>query len=118
MAEKKVTVLVRRSPLNSLKNAEALRQAVGLTLADNRVTVMLVDAAAWLAVPLSPQVIGGGEIKKPLDTLAALRVPVLVEEESLQSWGIDPGQLRLGVQVVSREEVVSQLTAADVVICF
>ncbi|MBI4302605.1 MAG: hypothetical protein HY664_08360, partial [Chloroflexi bacterium] len=54
MDKKRVVLLVRRSPLNSMKAAEALRQGVGLTTADgNNVTVILLDAAAWLAVALS-----------------------------------------------------------------
>ena len=116
--KKKVVVLVRRSPLNSVKNAEALRHAVGQTLAENQVTAILLDAAAWLALPMSSEIIGGGLIQKHLDTLPLLGAKVKVEAESLERYGIDRGKVMKKIEVISREEVVNEITEAEVVIPF
>ncbi len=118
MAKKEVAVLVRRTPLNSVKASEALRHSVGLTLSDNKVTVLLADAAAWLAVPLSPQVIGGGEIKKAIDTVALMGGQVKVEAESLARFGIGQKQLMADIQVASHDEIIADLTRAEATIVF
>lgn len=118
MAKKKVVVLLRKSPLGSVKCSEALRHSVGLTLAPNEVTAVLMGPAAWLATPLAPERIGGGEVKKHIDMLARLKARVVVERESLEAHGIDPSRLLPGVEVVSHREVVSVLTEAEAVIPF
>ena len=118
MDKRKVVVILRQSPLNSLRNAEALRHCVGLTLDDNQVTAVLLDAAAWLARPMSASSIGGGELKKPLDTLRLLKMRVLVEKESLSAWGVNEGDISKGIDVVSAAEVVDAITDADVVYAF
>lgn len=118
MAKKKVVVLVRHSPLNTVRNSEALRMSVGLTLADNEVTALLLDAAAWLAVPLSPQAIAAPEIKKHLDTLRLLNMRVKVEGESLERYGVPLGEVLEGIEVIPRRQVIDEITAAEAVICF
>lgn len=116
--KKKVVVLIRRSPLNSSKGSEALRQSVGLTLAENEVTVLLLDAAAWLSVPLSPQVVGGGQMAKHIEALLSLKVKVKVEEESLQKYGVVKNKVIKGIATAKRIEIFEDLTSADAVICF
>lgn len=115
---KKVLLVLNRSPLNSVKASEGLRQGLGLTLADNEVTVLLLDAAAWLAVPLSPQMVGGGDTKKHLDTLLLVKGKVEVEAESLARFGITGEALIPGVAVVSQAEAIAEMTAAEAMIVF
>ena len=118
MDKKKVVVLLRHSPLGSVKGSEGLRHSVGLTLANNEVTAVLMDQAVWLATPLAPELISGGEVKKHIDMLALLKARVLVEKESLEEHGIDPSRLLPGVEVVSHEDVIATLTEAEAVIPF
>lgn len=101
-----------------MKDAEALRQAVGLTLADNQVTVLLLDEAAFLATPVAPEVIEGGDIKKPIDTLLMLKGRVLVERESLARFGLLEEAVVPGVRVVDQAQVAQEITQADAVIVF
>ena len=117
-ARKKVVVLIRRTPLGSVKGSEALRHSVGLTLAANQVTAVLVGPAVWLATPLSPDRIAAGEVKKHIDMLPRLKGRVVVERESLAAQGIDPSRLLPGVEVIGHQEVVSLLTEAEAVIPF
>ena len=113
-----MAVLIRRSPLNTRQDSEALRQSVGLTLAEDEIVVLLVDAAAWLSVPLSPHLIGGGQIEKHLETLLSLKVKTKVEVESLERYGVDKNRVIRGITLVGAEEIAEDLTSADVVICF
>ena len=116
--DKKVVVLIRHSPLNSIRNSEGLRQSVGLTLADNAVTVILLDGAAWLATSVAPGLIGGGEVKKHIQTLPLLKGRVLVEKESLERHGIDQGSVTKGIEVVDRDAVTEEITEAGAVVAF
>ena len=113
-----MVVILRNPPLNSVRNTEGLRHCVGLALADNHVTALLVDAAVWLATPMSPQLVGGGELKKPLDTLRMLKMAVKVERESLAAWGVDEDDLVGNVEMVSAAQVIDDITNADVVYTF
>lgn len=115
---KKVVVLLRRSPLNTVKNSEALRHCVGLTMAENRVTAILTGPAVWLALPVNPKQVGGGEIKKHLDFLPRLKARILVDRTTMEQYDIDQGRLPPGIKVISRAELVAELTEADVVIPF
>lgn len=117
-AKKKVVLVARRSPLNSVMAAESLRQAVGLTLADNDMAVVLMDAGAWLAVPLAPQVVEGEPIPKHLGTLLMLGVRVLVERESLEKFGIPEADVIRGIQVIPRQNLLSELAEAEAVVNF
>lgn len=118
MAKKRVLLLLRRTPLNSEMASEGLRQAVGLTLADNQVSVLLLDAAAWLAMPLSPEVVQGGEIRKHIEFLLLLEGEVKVEEESLARYGIDREKLLPGIQVINSKVVAAEIASAEATISF
>lgn len=118
MAKKKVALVVRHSPMNSALAAEALRQGVGLTLVDNDLVVLLLDAGAWLAVPLSPGVIGGEPIRKHLETIQQLEAKVKVEKESLERFGIPPAEILPRVEIISRAEAVTEMTRAEATIVF
>lgn len=115
---KKVTVVARRSPFNSVKSSEALRQSVGLTMSDNEITLLLLDAGAWLAVPHSPEVIGGGETRQHIEALCNLGGKVKVEAESLKKYGIDEKDILPCIEIASNQEIVLDMASADVVITF
>ncbi|MBI2304920.1 MAG: DsrE family protein [Chloroflexi bacterium] len=114
MAKKKVVVLARRSPTNTRHSAEALRQSIGLTLAPNDVTVILMDSAAWLAVPG----VGGDEIQKHLDTLKLLKVTVAAEEDALARYGVPREEVPPHIVILGPEKIGETLAAAEAVIAF
>ena len=109
---------IRRSPLNSVMASEGLRQAVGLTLAENQITVLLLDAAAWLATPLAPERLEKQEVKKHIDFLLQLHGQVKVEAESLTRYSIPLEKVRPDIAVVPRSQVVEEMTQAEAVILF
>jgi len=115
---KRVAVVVRRSPLNSVLASEGLRQSVGLVLAPLDITVLLLDQAAWLCVPLAPEAIEAPTIKKHIEMLQLLKHRVLVERESLERYGVPADNLLPGVQVIPARQVAEEVAAADAVIVF
>lgn len=117
MARKKVLVLIRHSPFNTIKGAEALRQSVGLTM-NNDVTVVLLDAGVWLGVLSHPEAIGMEPVKKHLDTLPLMHARVKAEEESLRKFGIDPRELRAGIEVIAQKDLLDELASSEVIIPF
>ncbi len=114
---KRVAVLIRSLPLNSVRAAEGLRAALGQTLADHEVTAVLMEDGAWAATELHPH--GGGPEADPgrhLETLAALGHRVIVDRASLEARGIEA--VRPEVTVVPRGEAVAALAAADALLPF
>ena len=118
MGRKRVAIIIDHSPLNTEKASEGLRMAVGQTMADNQITVLLLDAGVWASAPMRPAAVKGGELKKHIDTLILLKHQVWAEEESLRQFGISRDQLLPGVEVVPRRQVEEELAAAEAVIRF
>ncbi|MDP2727747.1 MAG: DsrE family protein [Dehalococcoidia bacterium] len=118
MAKKRLAIIIDHSPLNTEKVSEGLRMAVGQTLAENQVTIILLDAGVWASTPLRPATVKGGELKKHIDTIILLKHRVWVEEESLQRYGIGREQVLAGIEVVSRRQVEEELAASEAVIRF
>lgn len=108
-------VMIRRPPLGTQKAGEALRMALGQSVT-NKVTVILVDAGIFLAAPLNPELVGGGEIGKWLTKLQDMEQQLWVEAESLAEYDLDRKLLRPGVDIKERWEVDRELLAADAVV--
>lgn len=115
-APKKVVVIIRGSPLNSTRPAEALRASVGLTLAKNKLRVIFIEDGIWMAAPLHPEAVEGPEVGKHLEALLALGVPLVGDQTSRQARRVK--KLRDGVELLSRGAILDLITSADVVIPF
>jgi sulfur relay (sulfurtransferase) DsrF/TusC family protein len=114
--EKSVVVLIRRAPVGSDRAAEALRVALGQTLASNRVTVAFLDDGVWSARPLRPEVVQGADCAKPIGFLRELGHRLVADAESLAAREIQA--VLPGVDVKPRRELLDLLTAADAVIAY
>jgi sulfur relay (sulfurtransferase) DsrF/TusC family protein len=113
---KHIVVIVRRSPLNTLTNAEALRMSVGLTLRDDKVTVIFLSDAVWNAANLHPDMINTQDIAREIEMLAMLNHDIYVDEASLKERNIE--EVNNHITVIPREKTISLLEEADVVIPF
>ena len=112
---KNVVVIIRNSPFNTVRNSEALRMSVGLTLEeDNKITVLFIEDGVYLLGETNPNAISSGEIHKPLDTLRLLKHTLVADKESLGSRNIV--QLKYNVEILTRKEVSDTISKADVVI--
>ncbi|MBI2866608.1 MAG: DsrE family protein [Chloroflexi bacterium] len=116
--KKPVAIVIRRSPLNSVLAAEGLRQAVGLTLAENQVNVYLLGQGVWLATALSPQMVGGEPVAKHLDALAMLGARVVADAESLEEGRLSLDDIASSVEVVRLQKIAQELAQVEVAYAF
>lgn len=113
---KKITVVVRNLPLNTRRNTEALRMSVGLTLRDDKVTIIFIDDGVYSATSLKPELINSKSPDKEFEVLSMFGCPLLVDKASLDSRNVK--ELRKEVVVTGREEIVNTITESDIVIPF
>ncbi|MDA8217836.1 MAG: DsrE family protein [Dehalococcoidales bacterium] len=118
MVNREIVVVLRDGPLNSGRDEEGLRVAIGLTLANPQVTVLLLDQAVWLSVPLAVAEIERPSLGTNWETLGLMGIRRLSERESLIERGLDPTEVLAGVEVVSRAEAAGVLAEADVVLVY
>mgnify|MGYP001589460920 CR=1 FL=1 len=113
---KKIAVVIRKSPFNTLRNSEALRMSVGLTLAENSVSVFFVDDGVYILLLNQPEIIKSPVINKHIETLCLLNGKLIADEESLKERNLD--NLKYKVAVMSSNEVFNMIEKSDVVICW
>jgi len=111
-----VVVVLRHPPLSSETASEALRVALGQTLARQDVTLCLLGDGVWTAARLNPVVVRGPEIWKHLEALLTLGPRVVAEQEAVEARGL--GQLAGGIEVKPRADCFDLLTAADAMIVY
>jgi hypothetical protein len=102
-------VVLARGDLDVEDAALAVRVALALPLGGLTVRLVLADAASTLALAAPPQ-LGAwtGGLTRELESLIwEEEVPVLVELESLAGLGLAERDLRPGVAVASRAEVIA-----------
>ena len=113
---KHVAVVMRQSPFNTCRNAEALRMTVGLTLGDHAIAVIFRGDGVYTLLPTQPALIGSLEIGKHLETLRLLNVRLIAERESLAERNLP--QLKWDVERLGHHEVVQLLAESEAIICY
>ncbi|MCZ7384589.1 MAG: DsrE family protein [Candidatus Methanoperedens sp.] len=113
---KKITVVVRNLPMNTRRNAEALRMSVGLTLREDKVTVIFLDDGVYSATQTKPELINLKSLNKEFEALSMLKCQMLADRYSMEKRGIST--LVTNVRAIEREEIVKTITESDIVIPF
>lgn len=113
---KKIIVIVRNLPLNTRRNAEALRMSVGLTLREDKVTVIFMDDGVYSATRIKPELINFAPLDKEFGALSMLKCAMLADKPSMEKRGIK--ELLPKVKLTEREEIVRTITESDIVIPF
>jgi len=113
---KHVAVVIRKSPLNTCRTSEALRMTVGLTLADNAITVIFREEGVYALLATQPSLIGSLGFDKHLETLPLLNVRVVAERESLEERKLSA--LKWDVEHLARTEIARLLADAEAIICY
>jgi len=113
---KNITVIVRNLPLNTRKNAEALRMSVGLTLRDDKVTVIFLEDGVYSATFLKQDLINFAPLDREFEALSLMKCRLLADKSSMENRGIS--DLIDKIQPVEREEIVRTITESDIVIPF
>ncbi len=108
-------MIIRHLPLNTVRASEALRAAVGYTLAPQRVTALLVEDGVYAARSnLKPDVAGQPELLKHIQTLKALGHRLVADRPSYEERGSFP--LHQEIELLDREQVFKLLEESDVVV--
>ncbi|MEK6545934.1 MAG: DsrE family protein [Nitrospinota bacterium] len=113
---KKVTVVLQKSPFNTLRNSEALRMSLGLTLANNAVRVVFVHDAVYSLLPAKPDKIESPVFGRHIEMLNTLKCRVVAEKESIEEKGI--GEIKYNVEVKDRKRVIELIKDSDSVITY
>ena len=113
---KKITVIVRNPPLNTRRNAEALRMSVGLTLREDKVTVVFMDEGVFTATRIKPELIDSQSLDREFGALSMLKCTLLADKPSMEKRKIK--KLIENVKPAEREEIVRTITESDIVIPF
>jgi sulfur relay protein TusC/DsrF len=113
---KQVAVVMRQSPFNTCRNAEALRMTVGLTLGENAIAVIFRDDGVYTLLSTQPALIGSLEIDKHLETLQLLHVRLIAEQESLSARNLS--HLKWEVELLTQSQVAQCLAESDAMICY
>jgi sulfur relay (sulfurtransferase) DsrF/TusC family protein len=113
---KKIAVIVRNLPLNTRRNAEALRMSVGLTLVGDKVTVIFMEDGVYTATHIKPELLNFAPLDREFEAFSMLKCTLLADKSSLEKRGIS--ELIANVKPTEREELVNTITESDIVIPF
>jgi sulfur relay (sulfurtransferase) DsrF/TusC family protein len=114
---KKVAIIIRALPFNTIRNAEALRCAVGLTLEEeNKIQVLFIDDGVWTASSLDCNLAKKHELDKHVETLIMMEVELIAEQEALATRDIKISRTEIKVQ--PRQTINQIIKEADVVMPF
>ncbi|VVB85099.1 DsrE/DsrF-like family protein [uncultured archaeon] len=113
---KNITVIVRNLPLNTRRNAEALRMSVGLTLCGDKVTVIFMDDGVYSATPAKPELVGAPTLKKEFEALPMMKCAMIADKPSMEKRGVK--SLVSNVKAAGRDEIVRTIEGSDIVIPF
>ena len=86
---KKVTVVLQKSPFNTLRNSEALRMSLGLTLANNAVSVIFTSDAVYNLLPAFPENIKSPAFGRHIEMLNTLKCKLIAEKESMEERDVN-----------------------------
>jgi sulfur relay (sulfurtransferase) DsrF/TusC family protein len=113
---KKITVIVRNLPFNTRRNAEALRMSVGLTLREDKVSVIFIDDGIYSATPAKPESIHLASLEREFGALNMLKCTLLGDKLSMDKKGIT--ELIDNIKTADREEIVRTMNESDIIIPF
>lgn len=102
--------------MNTRRNYEALRMGVGLTLREDKVTVIFMDDGVYSATQAKPELIGAPTLKKEFEALTMMKCTMLADKSSLEKREIM--NLVPNVKPEDRDEIVRTITGSDIVIPF
>lgn len=90
---------------------------MGLTLEDNKVTVVFLGESVYLLLENEPELINSGIIHKHIETLQLLKHRLITEKEALD--GLNKPQIRYKcIENANQSQLTAIITAADVVIVY
>lgn len=113
---KKVVVIIQDGPFNTLRASEAFRMGVGLTLAENQPSFLLVQDGAYHLFPLQGRKIGKPSLYDFITIFEEIGITLCVDADDMFARKIE--RIPPITRQLPRTEVFQMIRDADVVIPF
>ncbi|MCC7201550.1 MAG: DsrE family protein [Nitrospirae bacterium] len=113
---KKLLIIIRTAPFNTISVPEALRMSIGLTVHDNKVSILLIDNGVWNSLRVDPAIIGRPDINDSMELFSACGIRVFADEASLKKRNIT--ECDGTVEKINRGEALELIENSDVTLVF
>ena len=113
---KNLLLIIRTTPFNTVSVPEALRMSIGLTVHDNRVSILLIDNGVWNSLSIAPHIVGRPDINDSIELFSACGIKVFADESSLKERNIT--ECNGYVEKLSRQEALGLIADSDVLLSF
>lgn len=113
---KNLVFVIRTTPFNTVALSEAFRMAVGITVYDNKVSILLIDDGVCGALKLSPHFIVRPDVFESIELFSACGVSVYADETSLKEREIS--ECESHIKKINREEAFNLISSGDFIMSF
>ena len=111
-----IVIMLRRSPFSTVRNFDALRSCVGLTMGDAPLTMVFVEDGVYTLSAKDKPVLEGFDWNKHLEMLKELEFDLVVDKDSAAERGIT--EFNHEPLVKSRDEIAGILKDAKAIITY
>ncbi len=111
-----IVIMLRRSPFSTVRNFDALRSCVGLTMGDSPLTMVFVEDGVYTVSAKGKPVLEGFDWNKHLEMLKELEFDLVVDKDSAAERGIT--EFNHEPLVKSRDEIAGILKDAKAIITY
>ncbi len=111
-----IVIMLRRSPFSTVRNFDALRSCVGLTMGDAPLTMVFVEDGVYTVSAKGKPVLEGFDWNKHLEMLKELEFDLVVDKDSAAERGIT--EFNHEPLVKSRDEIAGILKDAKAIITY
>ncbi|HZX48254.1 MAG TPA: DsrE family protein [Nitrospirota bacterium] len=113
---KNLLIIIRTTPFNTVSVPEALRMSIGLTVHDNRVSILLIDDGVWNSLRVVPHTIGRPDINDSMELFSACGIRIFADEASFKERNI--AECHDNIEKISRQEAIGLILESDVTLSF
>ena len=113
---KNLLIIIRTTPFNTVSVPEALRMSIGLTVHDNRVSILLIDDGVWNSLRVVPHTIGRPDINDSMELFSACGIRMFADETSLTERNIT--ECDGNIEKLSRQEALGLIAESDITLSF
>ncbi|HLB25046.1 MAG TPA: DsrE family protein [Nitrospirota bacterium] len=111
-----ICIMLRRSPFSTVRNFEALRSCVGLSMGDSPLTMVFVEDGVYTLSAKGKPLLEGFDWNKHLEMLKELEFELVVDGTSAKERGVT--EFNHEPSVKSRDEIAAILRDAKAVITY
>ena len=111
-----LVIMMRHSPFSTVRNFEALRSCVGLSMGDDPLTMLFVEDGIYTVSAKGKPVLEGFDWNKHLEMLKELEFQLVVDKQSADERGV--AEFNWEPEVMSREQIAALLKDAKAVITY